>query len=190
MGNALPRALAEVVKHNDAIGKWEADAAAKTAELQDLEARAGAEVLDDESAADRLAGDMLGLRTGIDLAERAAEAARTRLDAARRDVLRARASEVRGEAGRLRKDAAERQQRTDKLCAELADFEGVKFGPALVYDASGIDTTGHAPLTKTQQMVHRAGQLEAQAAKLEQQAEQGSAAEVATASRKAATVPA
>lgn len=186
----LYKARAQAAKWEETGARWAADEAAKRAELESLEQRAGAEVLDgDEGTAARLSAQLAALRAGIDVAARAARTARERLDQARRAVLTARAAELRGEARRLRRDADKRQARTNELLAELAEHEGgAQFVPwepsraeVMSAGAAGVRYT----VPRTQAMRTRAGQLDQQAAGLEAEA---AAEQAPTADRVAAVL--
>jgi hypothetical protein len=150
----LEKALAEVAKCEETVGRWQADAAAKRAELSSLEDRAGDEVLADESAAVRLAEQATRLRSEIDMADRAAAAAARRVVDARRGVLRARAGELRTEAEGLRAEADRRQTKTDRLLADLAEHEGCQYVPYEPVDADVAGAGSHGvpfklPITHT-----------------------------------------
>lgn len=169
MKSGVDKARGEVVKVEGTVARWQADATAKRAELVDLEARAGDEVLADETAAVRLTEQMTALRSGIDIADRAAEAAGRKLADVRRALLRARAVEMRDQAASLLQNAEKRQKRTDALLAELADFEGVPFAPAPIRSTMGNPDI--MPFTRTQGMREHAAQLNHQALQLDEQAE-------------------
>lgn len=177
----------KVGKAVDAVGaavallaRWEADAAAKAAELADLEGRAGLEALDGtESAADDLARQMSYLRSALDVAGRAIVAAGERLADARREVLRVRAGELQAEAAKLQAEAASRQRKTDRLLAELQEWEG---GARYVSWEPGPRNPGDSVSYKiplTQALRNRAAGLEQQAEALAAQAESVPAADLA-----------
>lgn len=143
--SAMEKAVAEVDRAAELLARWEADAAAKDAELVDLEARAGADALDGpEGSAVTLASQIAGLRAGLDVAGRACVTARERLDQARRDVLTARVAELRAEALQVRAEADRRQVKTDRMLAELSEWEGgtryVVYEPSRVeVQSAGVD---------------------------------------------------
>lgn len=181
---AAAQAVADVEAQ---LARWVSDGSTAEAELEDLRGRAGDEVLDDERAAARLAQAMTGLRSRIEIAQQAAEAATRRLDGARRQLLRAQAAELRERAARLRADADARQQKTDRLLVELREYEGVAFGPVPRYSPTG-SVIGVAPLTKTEMLRNDAKRCEARALALDAAAD-GAAAE-AVAQQAAALVAA
>lgn len=166
----VAKARSEVTRLEETVAKWEADAAAKTAELEDLEGRAGDEVLADETVAERLTGAIAKLRAGIEIGRRAADAARRKLYAARRELLRAKAAELREQAETLVKSAEKRQQRTDKLLKELAEFEGVEFEPVRVI-ATLNPGPGIVPPTRTDMFRNQAAAMKQRARQHDQQAE-------------------
>lgn len=122
-------ALEEAASHLAQVEKWTAEVVAAEAELADLQARAGEEVLADEHAADRLSGDMARLRERVDIARRAAEAARPRAEQARRQALRAEAVEWDTEAGKRREALEAHERRTRGLLEQLAEHDGCEYAP-------------------------------------------------------------
>jgi predicted ribosome quality control (RQC) complex YloA/Tae2 family protein len=120
----VEKAFADHSNALDTVARWQAEQGTKSAELADLEARIGSEVLDDETAAERLAEQAAKLRAQIDVAARTAAAAQARVIEAGRAVLRAYSAEQQEQADRLRAQAEQRQTKTDKLLAELSEWEG------------------------------------------------------------------
>jgi hypothetical protein len=102
------------------LARWQAEVAAKGAELTDLRGRAGEEALDDPAAAAGLAAAISLLSGEVQVAELAVVPAAARVEAARRAVLRERAEALTARVTRLRVAAAKRQERTDRLLAEGA----------------------------------------------------------------------
>lgn len=182
---ALARAETAVEELTAAQARWSSEATAKRAELDSVLARAGDEVLDNEAAAGRLGSVISRLRDEADIAERAAAAAGRKLREARRDVLRARASELRAEAEKVRTEARVRQEKTDRLLAELEGHEGARYVPwkprAVVngLPGSGEPVTYKVPMTSA--LLARAEQLEQDAAQLEAKADQADDDSVASA---------
>jgi len=167
--SATEMAAAAVDDARATVGRWEADEAAKLAELADLERRAGDEVLADESAAVRLAGELAALRAGADIARRAGVAAGRRLVVAERALTVAQAADLREQADTLRRGAAKRQAVTDGLLEQLREQEGCAYAPFTSPDAElrarmGEPVEYGRPLTG--QMVGQAEVLEARAAAL------------------------
>lgn len=172
--SGFDKAAGEVTKLQEQLARWTAEREAARAELADLEGRAGGEVLDDESAAERLTASLSGLRSRVDVADRAAAAAAERLNEAFRGVLRVRAEYLRSEAEALRVEAEQRQAKTDRLLAELSEWEGgARYVP---WEPARGDASSHGTITytipRTQAMRHRAAALDKQAAELERQAAQ------------------
>jgi hypothetical protein len=158
---------------------WEAERAAKDAELEDLESRLGGEALADASAVTRLADQVAGLRAQRDVATAAEVAAGRAVEAAQRGVLRAQAGELRTRATALHAVAAKRQRRTDELLRQLRDHEGsdyVAFEPRRTDTPSGPVTYA---IPRTDSIRREAARLEHQAAELERLADAGTPAEVA-----------
>lgn len=127
--SATEKASARVAKCEQDVAKWEAESAAKRAELADLERRVGDEVLADEAAADRLPGELAALRARIDVADRTVVSAGRELDAARRDLRRTFAGEVRDRAKKLLGIADDRVKKTARLLAEVRAHEGADYVP-------------------------------------------------------------
>jgi hypothetical protein len=111
------------------LARWQAEVAAKGAELTDLRGRAGEEALDDPAAAAGLAAAISLLSGEVQVAELAVVPAAARVEAARRAVLRERAEALTARVTRLRVAAAKRQERTDRLLAELLEHEDARYVP-------------------------------------------------------------
>jgi hypothetical protein len=109
----------EVARLEGVVGQWEAESATKRAELADLESRIGDEVLADESAADGLTDTAARLRSRIELANRTAEAAGRKLQAARGGLALAQAAEKRDRAGKLRAQAVAHEAKVDAVAEQL-----------------------------------------------------------------------
>lgn len=160
----------ELSRCEQSHARWQAEGAAKRAELADLEARLGDDVLADESAAVRLTRQVADLRAAVDTAERTAASAAQRLAAARVNVDRARAVDLREQAAELRAQASKRAEVTTKLLAQLRVHEGtdfVAFEPkrdAMALAAAGSITWA---LPRTTVILTQADALEADAAVLD-----------------------
>ena len=76
MGHHVGKAEKERGRCEDTLARWQAESAAKRAELADLESRLGGDVLADESAAVRLTRQVTDLRAAVDTADRTAAAPR------------------------------------------------------------------------------------------------------------------
>lgn len=122
------QALAEVEKHGATVGKWEAERLTAERELASLQARAGEEVLADETAAGRLTSSMGKLRDRIEIASRAVEAARPKLDAARSAVVFAEAADWDAEAEKRARVLEAHDARTAELLAQLKAHDRVEYG--------------------------------------------------------------
>lgn len=125
---AREQALEQVVEHQGTVARWEAEKLTAEQELRSLQQRAGEEVLADESAASRLPKLMQELRDRADIAERALEAARPRLQAAQVAALLAEADEWDAEAGRRRKALERHVAKIDEHLAALRELDGVEYG--------------------------------------------------------------
>jgi hypothetical protein len=145
-GEQTPRetALTEVEKHRAAAARWQAEQAAAEAELEDLQRRAGEEVLADESAAARLPGQMQALRDRLDIATRAVAAAEPQLHEACVAVLLAEAVEWDAELGRRQALLDEHDGRRAKLLKALEDFTGQAWA---VKDPMDTPATSRGPVT-------------------------------------------
>ena len=185
----LDEAMAALTDAEKLLERWTSDAADRVrasevlaAELAEAQARAGDDLLDDEdeAAVSRLAESLSRKQTEQGLAVEAGHRAAERLAGVRRDVLKARGAVVRSRAEALRETATARQARADQLLAELAEFEGVAFGPAARPDALGLAGVGFTPMTLTQRVKRRAEWLVNEAEHLEHLAAHGADAEVAS----------
>jgi hypothetical protein len=174
--STLAHALADVPRGEDLLGQWEAELAAKSAELDDLERRAGAEALADEGAAARLTSELAGLRAGRDIAAAAVTEARGRLVESRRNVLRVRAAELRDEAQELRAEAERHQARTDDLLAELQEWEGgATYVPyeQWMLDHRTLPAGREFRIPKTRRLMNQAEQVDRQAEMYDERAANG-----------------
>lgn len=171
----LDRARGKVAELEATVARWETEATTRGAELADLRGRAGDEVLADESAAGRIAAQVAELTSRQEIAGSAAAAAVRKLEAARREVLRAEAADLRERAGKLTAAADRRQKKVDAMLAELSAFEGgaryVAWQPSEMdweRAKQGATITWKAPTTT---LIRRwAAKLEKQAATREKQA--------------------
>lgn len=131
-------AVAVVEEQQGVVARWEAELAAKTAELRDLQERAGEEVLADESAADGLMRSMQELRDRIDIASRAVAAASPKLHAAAVAVVLAEADEW--DAVRTRRqvlvDEFDAQQQV--LLDALEEFTGLPWAVRQYNEGVGV----------------------------------------------------
>lgn len=150
--SAVDKAFAEVTKLQERAAGIEADAAARAAELADLEQRSGAEAYDDPSRIGVLAEQSSRLRAAIDVLGRTRAVAAQRIVDAQREALRARAAESRERAETLLADADKRQGTTDRLLAELATHEDVEFTPKPQYQDTGTVPLPWTPPTRTIRM--------------------------------------
>ncbi|MFC0623223.1 hypothetical protein [Kribbella deserti] len=118
-------ATSEVAEYQAVVARWEAEKTAAEAELSDLQARAGEEVLADESAASRLSRSMQELRDRIDIAARAVAAAEPKLAAATRAVILAEAAEWDEEKARRQALLDAHNAKRQELLDALQDFTGL-----------------------------------------------------------------
>lgn len=171
MGRHVAKAEKELSRCEDTLARWQAESAAKRAELADLESRLGDDVLADESAAVRLTRQVADLRAALDTADRTAASAAQRLATARADVDRARAVELREQAAELRAQASKRAEVTAKLLAQLRAHEGTDFVPfEPKRDAVALAAAGKITWTRphTEVILTQAAALEADAAALDE----------------------
>lgn len=173
MGRHVAKAEKELSRCEQSAARWQAESAAKRAELADLESRLGDDVLADEASALRLTRQVADLRAAVDTADRTAASAAQRLAAAHVDVDRARAVELREQAADLRKQAAARAEVTVALLAKLEAHEGSQYVPheprrdAVALAAAGSITWA---LPRTTVILTQAAALEADAAVLDEKA--------------------
>lgn len=114
----------------ETLAKWEAELRACEAAFADLQGRAGAEVLDDPEAADRIPRELTALRDRIDVAEKAIEAQRPRVRTAESAYLLAEAAALQPAVAVARANLEKHNARTAELLAQLESHEG-KFVPEL-----------------------------------------------------------
>lgn len=173
MGRQLTKAQTELGKAQETVARWQAEAIAKRSELAALEARVGDDVLADENNAERITRQVADLRAAVDTAERTLTAAAQKAADAQINVDRATAAELRDQAAELRNDAAKRQEKTDRLLADLKAHEGPDYVPwepnrepgrLVMVDGAEV-LSWKIPMTKS--ILNQAAHLEAQAAEIE-----------------------
>lgn len=107
------------------LARLEADRAAAMAELESLEDRAGAEVLDDPEAAPRLSRVMQELRDRVGILARAIAAQGLRVTAAEQTYLTAEADELeRTVLAPAREVLADHEQKIADMVAKIVEIEG------------------------------------------------------------------
>lgn len=116
------------------VERWQAELAEARGALADLDTRAGAELLDDESAARRIPKLKAELWDRIDVAERALAEAEPRLERARRDVLRQEAATYEPLIVEQQKQLAEHDARTQALLEALQSHSGALYRPVTFDD--------------------------------------------------------
>lgn len=171
MGRHLSKAHKDLAGCEEQHARWQAESGTRRAELADLESRLGDDVLADEASASRLTRQVADLRAALDTADRTAAAAASRCAAARVDVDRARAVDLREQAADLRKQAAARAEVTVALLAKLEAHEGAQYVPyepkrdAVALAAAGSITWARP---RTTVLLWQADALETDAAALDE----------------------
>lgn len=122
--SSTEKALADLRGQQQKLARWEAEKAAAEAELASLQARSGEEVLDDETAAQRLTTAMHELRDRAEIAGRAIAAQQPRVKAAERAYLEAEADELEKPLIEARAAVTRHQARTNELLRLLREHEG------------------------------------------------------------------
>lgn len=107
--------------------QWEAQAAAKRAEADQLDASANAAILADESAAERITAQVLTLQRKASAYDQAAREAHAKAAAAARDALSVEADELDKAATRKKQEAAKIDAEVDKLRAKLEEYDGCPY---------------------------------------------------------------
>lgn len=169
----VEKAFAAHAQAVETVARWESEQAARRAELGDLEARIGAEVLEDETAADRLAEQAAKLRSQIDVAGRTAAAASDRVVEAGRAVLRAYSAELKANADHIASEVEQREVKTRKLLADLEEWEGGCKYVAWEPTSGEVFAAGSVAykIPKTEALHNQAKSLAAKAAQYEQHAD-------------------
>jgi hypothetical protein len=177
VSSELDKARAEVVKLAEAERRLSEKHTVKAA---DLEAIAGG--LGQATLAAELAGEEVDpastrrareLRTELEAIDSAIQEARRTRQEAIRSAWKAEAEGLRQRAGKKRDEAADRQKQTDKLLAQLREWEGCEYrpGPKPEYTGAmlsrplmyGLD----AAVSATAALQVEAGRLDAEASELE-----------------------
>lgn len=107
--------------------QWEAQAAAKRAEADQLDAGANAAILADESAAERITAQVLTLQRKASAYDQAAREARAKAADAAREALRVEADELDKAATKKKQEAAKIDAEVDKLRAKLEEYDGCPY---------------------------------------------------------------
>lgn len=140
----------------------------KAARLVEAERQSGDAVVEaalSGSGQDRyreITAEVAGLRTELDVIDRAIDAARIRRRAAIAAVRAADAAELRERAAALYAEAEEREQRTRDLLAPLEEWEDCKYAPAPA-ERTEVDWLVIRPTPKTQRIRNEAASLDARA---------------------------
>jgi hypothetical protein len=121
---AVAKAHQLVEEERATLARWEADQAAAAAELESLQDRAGAEVLDNPDAARQLPKVLAELRDRIEIAGKAIAAQGPRVTAAESAYLMAEADVLDRVADAARRERDQHEARTAELLALLAEHEG------------------------------------------------------------------
>lgn len=173
-GPTVAEAEAEVGRLEQAAAQWRAESAAKTVELQQLEATRGDQILDgaDPRQLHAAAEDLRILIAGAD---GAAESADRKLVSARAEVIRARAREVRQRADAATKVADAHDSKVKALLSQVRELEGVDYvWREPEYPQIGVPwtiPTSDALRHEADQLIAEADALDAQAGDAEQGAQ-------------------
>lgn len=117
------RAQNNVAKAEATVSEWQAKAAAARAEAADLDATAGAAILADESAAERVTLQVQTLERKARAYDQAAAEAGKNLQAARRAVFETAAADEADAAAKARKLADAHDVKVEALRAKLEEFD-------------------------------------------------------------------
>ena len=117
--------MAEVRRWEDALATWLSKRSTAEAALAQAESTSGEDVLENPTLVAKTAADMRSIRDEIELASKAADAARTRLDHARVVVLEREAQRFDQAAAAVDKKLATHREKTSELLAALEAHEGV-----------------------------------------------------------------
>lgn len=109
------------------VDEWNAKAAAARADAQQLDADAGAQILADESAAERITLQIQSLERKARAYDQAATEAARNLHAAQHDVLTAEAAELEKQAAGIRKQAEKQEAEVQKILAQLEALDESKW---------------------------------------------------------------
>lgn len=158
----LDEALKTMEKMDGAAERWAVEVAQKRQVLAELESSMGGEALADAGKAEQLAEDLAVVRARVDVAESTHGRAAAEAVEARRQALRAYGAELLAEAAKVRSEAETRQKRTERLLAELAEYEGVDYAPKPIMSVTGVGSP-YTPVTRTGGLLNKAAHLEREA---------------------------
>lgn len=143
ISTSAERAKNNVTKAEATVSEWQAKAAAARADAADLDATAGAAILADESAAERITLQVQTLERKARAYDQAAAEAGKQLRAARLTVLESAAADESSEASKARKLADAHDVKVNAMLAKLEEFDGSPWVRKVDRSADGITTTYH-----------------------------------------------
>lgn len=116
-----------VNKAQSTVDEWNAKAAAARAEAQQLDADAGAQILEDESAAERITLQVQTLERKARAYDQAAAEAGRKLDGARQDAMNAAIRSEEDAAAKARKAVEAHESKVLALKAKLEELDGCEW---------------------------------------------------------------
>lgn len=140
---ARDKAIEAVRAAEAQLAHWQAEEIAKAAELSSLQARVGDEVLSDPERAASLSADLADASAAVEIAQRAAQAARPKVDEAERIVWDLDAARLEREAAAAQAKLDAHKAKTDGLLVQLREHEG-DFVPAKIQHQLGAVPHGMA----------------------------------------------
>ncbi|NMR29944.1 hypothetical protein [Crystallibacter degradans] len=136
---SIESAQTAVTKAAAVVTDWEAKAAAARAEASRIDSEAGAAILADESAAERITLQVQSQERKARAYDQAAEEARRKLHTAQREALEAEAREEDKQAAAARKAAEAHDAKVDALLAQLKDIDGCDYEPGRATESWAAD---------------------------------------------------
>ncbi|SKB86273.1 hypothetical protein SAMN05660916_03024 [Arthrobacter sp. 31Cvi3.1E] len=131
---SVEQAQAAVTKAQSVVTEWENKAAAARAEAARLDAEAGAAILADESAAERITLNIQAHERKARAFDGAAEEAKQKLRAAQREALESEAREEDKQAAAAKKEATSHAAKVSALLKELEQLDDCAWERAPIRD--------------------------------------------------------
>ncbi|GAA5227258.1 hypothetical protein [Paeniglutamicibacter antarcticus] len=127
IATSAERAQNNIIKAEATVTEWQAKAAAARAEANDLDANAGAAILEDESAAERVTLQVQSLERKARAYDQAATEAAGRLKTARLAALETAAEDETARADKARKQADAHEAKVNAMLAKLEEFDDAEW---------------------------------------------------------------
>lgn len=139
LSTSAERAQSNITKAEATVSEWQAKAATARAEAAELDATAGAAILEDETSAERISLSIQTLERNAGAYEQAATEAARKLVEAQRSALEAEADELDKAAVQARKISNAHDTKVSGLLKQLMDIDGCEYEPGRSRDPISME---------------------------------------------------